>query len=107
MSVVWTCVLYCFNCDETFVINRVSLAEIYLARTFFFCPHCDRTPSIKHPHRVASITVANLPFRKGEDGSVWHYSEYCSQWPVSNFVELDFPPVGEICNQCRVLVEGT
>ena len=50
-----------------------------------------------------SLTVANLPFRRASGGAVWHYSEYCSEWPA-DFIESDFPPLAEICNECKTLV---
>jgi hypothetical protein len=104
MSVVWTCVLTCFNCEEHFILNRLSIEKAIAAMSAFPCPHCGAKPRTGGGHRVISLSIASLPFRKATDGAVWHYSEYCSQWPADDFLELDFPPRAEICNECRALV---
>ena len=104
MSVVWTCVLTCFNCEEHFILNRLSIDKAHAAMSAFPCPHCGAKPRAGRGHRVISLSIANLPFRKATDGAVWHYSEYCSQWPADDFLELDFPPRAEICNECRALI---
>ncbi|HKA34900.1 MAG TPA: hypothetical protein VKH64_16930 [Candidatus Binatia bacterium] len=104
MSIVWTCIFHCFNCNEMFIVNRVSVTEIYAAQAFFPCPHCGRTAASDHPHRMIDLSVANVPFRRLQTGDVWHYSQYCSEWPIVEYIEIDFPPIGEICNECRALV---
>jgi len=104
MSVVWTCVLTCFNCEEHFILNRLSIEKAIAAMSAFPCPHCGAKPRTGGGHRVISLSIASLPFRKATDGAVWHYSQYCSQWPADDFLELDFPPLAEICNECRALV---
>ena len=104
MSVVWTCIFHCFNCKEPFIVNRVSVTEIYAAQAFFPCPHCRRTAASDHPHRMVDLSVANLPFRRLNTGDVWHFSQYCSEWPVVEYIEIDYPPIGELCNECRALV---
>jgi hypothetical protein len=104
MSAVWTCHLRCFDCGKEFILNRVSLDEVFAAEVFFPCPHCLSSASFDHPHRLSYLYVSNLPYRKARNGDAWHYSEYCSGWPMEDFIELDFPPVDEICNECKVIV---
>jgi hypothetical protein len=55
---------------------------------------------------MVDLSVANLPFRKLNGSDIWHYSHYCSEWPIVEYIEIDFPPVGEICNECRALVRN-
>jgi DNA-directed RNA polymerase subunit RPC12/RpoP len=104
MSAVWTSHLRCFTCGKEFILNRVSLEEIHNAELFFPCPYCQATPSLQRPHHLNYLYLANVPYRKARDGDCWHFSEYCSGWPLENFLELDYPPEGEICNECKALV---
>ena len=104
MSAVWTSHLRCFDCGKEFILNRLSLAEVYSAEALLPCPYCQAQPSLSHPHKLSYLYVANYPYRKGRDGDIWHYSEYCSGWPMDDFLEIDFPPVAEICNECKALV---
>jgi hypothetical protein len=106
MTIVWTCIFNCFHCRESFIVNRVSLGEIYVAETFFPCPHCGKSASTERTHHMIDLSVANLPFRKLNGSDIWHYSHYCSEWPIVEYIEIDFPPVGEICNECRALVRN-
>jgi hypothetical protein len=106
MSKVWTCDFRCFRCGKEFIINRLTVEDAYAALALIPCPHCAAVPSINTAHRLVDLESANLPYRKKSDGQVWHYSEYCSQWPVEDFVELEFPPASQICNECRALVRG-
>ncbi|HEX9443456.1 MAG TPA: hypothetical protein VGA73_05020 [Candidatus Binatia bacterium] len=35
------------------------------------------------------------------DGTGWHFSPQCSQWPVKDYVERhDRPPIEDICDDC-------
>ena len=104
MAVVWTSHLHCFNCGREFILNRVSLSEVTTAKAVFVCPHCGAKPSFFRPHKLAYLYVANLPYRRTRDGDSWHYSEYCSNWPLEDFIEIDFPPTAEICNECKAIV---
>ena len=104
MARVWTCHFLCFHCDKEFVVNRLSLGEVHAAATLFPCPNCLKVPTETSPHRINYLAAVNLPYRRKTGCQVWHYSEYCSHWPRENFVEIDFPPASEICNECRALV---
>jgi hypothetical protein len=94
------------HCGASFILNRLELPDILVAEVAFPCPHCRRTASREHPHRIADLSVTTSPFRKPQYGEVWHYSEFCSKWPVDDFLEIDFRPRAEICNECRVLVRS-
>jgi len=104
MSTVWTCRLCCFSCGKEFIINRVTVSEAYAALRLIPCPHCAAVPSPGHPHRLSYLQAANLPHRKKRGCQVWHFSQYCSHWPDDDYVELDYPPAAEICNECKALV---
>jgi len=104
MPAVWTCHLCCADCGRVFIINRVSLDEVFGAQFALRCPYCDAKPTVERGHRLIDLAAANLPYRKSRSGDVWHYSEYCSGWPLADFIELDYPPAGELCNECKALV---
>jgi hypothetical protein len=104
MLPTWTAVAACCFCEERFILYRVSIVELTTAVAIFRCPHCHRLPTVNNQHQILDLSVANLPFRKPKDGTVWHYSEYCSGWPASDFIELDFPPLADICPACKALV---
>jgi len=103
MPAVWTCHLSCADCGKLFIINRVSLDEVFGAQFVLLCPYCNNKPSLDKGHRLIYLCAANLPYRRSKKGDVWHYSEYCSGWPLDDFVELDYPPAAEVCNECRAL----
>jgi hypothetical protein len=103
MSAVWTCSICCFSCDKEFIVNRLSLADAYTALTMFVCPYCWAVPTASQPHRLNYLQSVNSPYRKKRASQVWHYSEYCSHWPHEGYVEIDFPPRGQVCNECRAL----
>src|SRR5262244_3633472 len=103
MSHVWTGNIFCFSCGKEFIVNRLASVEIDAALTMFPCPYCLKTPTRDRPHRVNYICSANRPFRKTRRAEVWHFSEFCSSWPGDEFIEIDFRPVGEFCNECKVL----
>jgi hypothetical protein len=104
MSRVWTAVVSCCHCNERFILNQLSVDKLAAAVAGFPCPHCETTPTFNNPHEVLNLSVANLPFRKPEHDSVWHYSQHCSGWPMDDYLEIDFPPLAEICRECRALV---
>ncbi len=104
MSFVWTAHLRCFACDKDFVVNRVSVADASAAATLIPCPHCGAASTASRPHRLNYLQRAGLPYRRKNGCEVWHFSAYCSHWPLDDFVELDFPPAEEVCNECRALV---
>jgi DNA-directed RNA polymerase subunit RPC12/RpoP len=104
MSIVWTCHLCCFSCGKEFIINRVTVADASAAAALVRCPHCGAAPDTSHPHRVSYLQSTNLPYRKKTGCQVWHFSQYCSHWPKDDYVEIDYPPAGQICNECRALV---
>jgi hypothetical protein len=104
MSVIWTSHLRCASCDKEFIVNRVSLAEVYSVQSLLPCPYCYAAPSLSRPHKLSYIYASNFPYRKSRGGEVWHCSEYCSGWPAEDFIEIEFPPEAELCNECRALV---
>jgi len=103
MAHVWTCHFVCFHCDKEFIVNRLSLGAINATAGLFPCPNCLKAPTPSSPHRMNYVVASNLPYRKKAGGEVWHYSEYCSEWPAEDFVEIEYPPADEICNECRAL----
>jgi hypothetical protein len=104
MSRVWTCHLGCCNCGKEFIVNRLALVEAYTAIALFPCPHCLKAPAAFTHHNMNYLYASKSPYRKISSGQTWHHSEYCSQWPVENFLEIEFTPEAEICNECKVLV---
>jgi DNA-directed RNA polymerase subunit RPC12/RpoP len=100
---LWTGHILCFSCGKEFIVNRLAPMEINAALTLFQCPHCLKTPDRTKPHRVNYISSANRPFRKTDRAEVWHFCKYCSSWPDDKFIEIDFRPLGEFCNECTVL----
>jgi DNA-directed RNA polymerase subunit RPC12/RpoP len=100
----WMSKFRCFKCAKEFLVDRLSLAEIQAAKAIIPCPHCFEHPSETTPHRMIDLSAANLPYRRKKDGQTWHYSEYCSHWPLADFIEIEFAPAGDICNECKVLV---
>jgi hypothetical protein len=103
MSTVWTCHLSCFKCGKEFIINRVAVADAYAAVVVIPCPHCGAVPASTQPHHLGYLQSVNLAYRKKRGCQVWHYSQYCSHWPDKDYLELDYPPAGEICNECKAL----
>lgn len=103
MSRIWTCHLICSVCGKEFIVNRLALAEAYAALAVFPCPHCLSAPVPFTHHKMNYLYASNPPYRKTPMDQTWHHSEYCSQWPVENFLEIEFPPEAEICNECKVL----
>jgi|SRR5581483_3774479 len=103
---LWTGHIFCFNCGKEFIVNRLTPVEINAALTMLQCPHCLKTPVGQRPHRVNFISSATRRFRKTRRAEVWHFCEYCSSWPDHEFIEIDFQPRGEFCNECKVLAVG-
>src|SRR5215813_9390948 len=103
MSKIWTCHLGCFTCGKDFIINRVDAEGAYAAAALIPCPHCGAAPSTDHTHHLNYLQAVNLPYRRQQESQVWHFSEYCSHWPADDYVELDYPPAAEVCNECKAL----
>jgi len=41
-------------------------------------------------------------YRRKNDSDTWHWCSNCSDWPTSNYKEVNTKPTsGELCNQCR------
>lgn len=104
MPRTWTAVLSCCHCDERFILNQLSVDKVAAAISDFPCPHCGARPTFNNPHQMLNLSVADLPFRKASNGDVWHYSQYCSHWPLDGYLEIDFPPLAAICSECKALV---
>lgn len=50
-----------------------------------------------------------MPYRRRHGHDTWHFCRNCSNWPTSDYDELNQKPMsGELCNECQAKKrEGT
>jgi hypothetical protein len=107
----WTVVLCCYNCNGKFTARHLELDRISVVPLITSCPHClaqshvvaGSTSEENKLHRIFDLREETEPaYRKITACDTWHFDHNCSQWPITDFVELEIPPnVGELCNECK------